>query len=186
MFSSLLLCGIVSSGGNLGLSASAESVHYKRPSTRRSKHLNRSSSRRNKENGSRTGSFRNKNIQNEQQSAASQDQQLSKRNARVSFESSSGSVAQSAGTPKSVAAYSYEHHHSKSIDQVVSSERRHSQQYDFTNRLSVDNDLLVASSNWASLISGGGTAAASSQDSLNSSTATITGTTTTHSKPPRI
>ncbi|XP_055526763.1 uncharacterized protein LOC129719459 isoform X4 [Wyeomyia smithii] len=51
--------------GNLGLSASAESVHQvKRPSRRGSRHghLHRSSSRRNKENGSsRSNSFRNKN-----------------------------------------------------------------------------------------------------------------------------
>ncbi|XP_055599942.1 uncharacterized protein LOC129749101 isoform X4 [Uranotaenia lowii] len=50
--------------GNVGLSASAESVHQvKRPSRRGSRHghLHRSSSRRNKENGSsRSNSFRNK------------------------------------------------------------------------------------------------------------------------------
>ncbi|XP_059622945.1 uncharacterized protein LOC132266119 isoform X2 [Phlebotomus argentipes] len=46
--------------GNIGLSASAESVHQlKRASSRRSRHHpHRSSSRRNKENGSRPGSFR--------------------------------------------------------------------------------------------------------------------------------
>lgn len=51
--------------GNVGLSASAESVHHvKRPSRRGSRHghVHRSSSRRNKENGSsRSNSFRNKN-----------------------------------------------------------------------------------------------------------------------------
>ncbi|XP_065081303.1 uncharacterized protein RhoGAP71E isoform X3 [Ochlerotatus camptorhynchus] len=50
--------------GNVGLSASAESVHHaKRPSRRGSRHghVHRSSSRRNKENGSsRSNSFRNK------------------------------------------------------------------------------------------------------------------------------
>ncbi|XP_055706256.1 uncharacterized protein LOC129803591 [Phlebotomus papatasi] len=50
--------------GNIGLSASAESVHQlKRANSRRSggsrHHPHRSSSRRNKENGSRSGSFRN-------------------------------------------------------------------------------------------------------------------------------
>lgn len=56
--------------GNVGLSASAESVHQiKRSSQRRAgsrhSHLHRSSSRRNKENGnSRPGSFRNKNSEN--------------------------------------------------------------------------------------------------------------------------
>lgn len=51
--------------GNIGLSASAESVHQKRPSRRGNisrHHPNRSSSRRNKENGStHSGSFRNSN-----------------------------------------------------------------------------------------------------------------------------
>lgn len=51
--------------GNVGLSASAESVQQLKRSSRRgsSRHPHRSSSRRNKENGgSRPGSFRNTNI----------------------------------------------------------------------------------------------------------------------------
>lgn len=57
--------------GNIGLSASAESVHQsatgKRPSRRGTAsrhHPHRSSSRRNKENGSRPGSFRNNKLAN--------------------------------------------------------------------------------------------------------------------------
>lgn len=60
-----------SSVGNIGLSASAESVHQsatgKRPSRRGTAsrhHPHRSSSRRNKENGSRPGSFRNNKLAN--------------------------------------------------------------------------------------------------------------------------
>lgn len=185
----MFVCG---SGGNGGLSASAESVHYKRPS-RRSKHLNRSSSRRNKENGARKGSFRNnKNATNvsANEQATNQQQQLAKRNARVSFEpptSSGGSIP--AGTNKP--AYSYEHHHSKSIDQVVGTERRNSQ-HEFNNRLSVDNDLLV-STVWSTSATGddhqklGSTGALSSTGAGTvTTTTTSAATTTTHSKPPRI
>lgn len=76
--------------GNSGLSASAESVHFKqRSSTRRtgSKHFHRSSSRRNKENGSRSGSIRGK--QNPNVSNISDTSFLKRtKNRVVSFEQS--------------------------------------------------------------------------------------------------
>lgn len=82
-------CNIRCIVGNVGLSASAESVHQaKRPSRRGQAsrhHPHRSSSRRNKENGgSRSGSFRNKCAAGQQNS---QDEHNRIRKARtVSFE----------------------------------------------------------------------------------------------------
>lgn len=151
------------SAGSTGLSASAESVQFKR---RRSKHLNRSSSRCNKENGSRSGSFRNNknaaNVESGANSAALVGGAIIKRKVqRVSFEPST-SGGEGAGD-------SFDH--SKSVEVIVI-ERRNSTQmppHEFSNRLSVDNDLLVHT-----LTSN--TTAPNDTDS----------STTTHSKPPRI
>lgn len=174
-------------------------MHYKRPSTRRSKHLHRSSSRRNKENGSRPGSFRNNknnlntNNENSVNAAAAAANLLQKRKVqRVSFEPSTSEetsigICGSGGgthtqTTTTIDNKPYPFDHSKSVDQVgvVASERRNSSQHEFNNRLSLDNDLLVHASVWTG--SGGAVGNATEQNTPESNNTTAT----THSKPPRI
>ncbi|XP_063708354.1 unconventional myosin-IXAb isoform X1 [Culicoides brevitarsis] len=134
--------------GNAGLSASAESVNFKqRQSFRRSKHMHRSSSRRNKENGSRGASIRAAKNQNSLIDASgaaasvvgSSGGATSKRTKTrvVSFEQAATSSGNSDANPTQSKVCYFDH--SKSVDQAVIVERR----TEFNNSLSVDNDLLV-------------------------------------------
>lgn len=148
--------------GNAGLSASTESVNFKqRQSFRRSKHMHRSSSRRNKENGSRAASIRAKqnNVINDSGGSCGGtggSGAISKRTKTrvVSFEQQSQGPSCSnvspttgggdtsaidsgnAAPPTKVCYFD----HSKSVDQAVIVERRNTE---FNNSLSVDNDLIV-------------------------------------------
>lgn len=143
------LVTLVKVAGNAGLSASAESVNFKqRQSFRRSKHMHRSSSRRNKENGSRAASIRAKQNQNavninDSGGGSAGGGAVSKRTKTrvVSFEqapsSSSGGGATGDSTTAAPKVCYFDH--SKSVDQAVIVERRS----EFNNSLSVDNDLLV-------------------------------------------